>query len=216
MLRRHPRPRPGPAGPRPTSRRPTSSSPWATTSWSTAPANGTPMSIRRSSTSISPRPRWMSITCRRWRSSPTSGKALELLEGMTSCNKKDLYVAHLRQELVETFEREGLVDSWPVRPQRVLYAVRKVLGRRRYRDQRRRARTRLWIAKFYPVYGNNTLLISNGLASMGFALPAAIGAKLVHPRKEGGGRVRRRRFPHECSGAGDSLPPRPQRGHCRL
>jgi acetolactate synthase-1/2/3 large subunit len=42
----------------------------------------------------------------------------------------------------------------------------------------------MWVAKFYPVYGNNTLLISNGFASMGFALPAAIGAKLLYPHRK--------------------------------
>lgn len=110
-------------------------------------------------------------------------ESLELLEGMTSCNKKDLYVGHLRQELVETFEREGLVDSWPVRPQRVLYALRKVLNDDDIAISDVGTH-KLWIAKFYPVYGNNTLLMSNGLASMGFALPAAIGAKLVHPEKK--------------------------------
>ncbi len=110
-------------------------------------------------------------------------ETLELLEGMTSCNKKDPYVAHLREELVETFEREGSIDSWPVRPQRVLHAVRKVLAHDDIviSDV---GTHKMWVAKFYPVYGNNTLLISNGFASMGFALPAAIGAKLVYPHKK--------------------------------
>ena len=33
----------------------------------------------------------------------------------------------------------------------------------------------------FPAYEPNTVLIANGLAGMGFALPAAIAAKLVHP-----------------------------------
>jgi len=110
-------------------------------------------------------------------------ESLELLEGMTSCNKKAAYVAHLRQELLETFEREGSVDSWPVRPQRVLYALRRVLGPDDIviSDV---GMHKMWVAKFYPVYGNNTLLISNGFASMGFAFPAAIAAKLTCPGKK--------------------------------
>ncbi len=110
-------------------------------------------------------------------------ETLELLEGMTSCNKKGQYVEHLREELVETFEREGSIDSWPVRPQRVLYALRKVLGGDDIviSDV---GTHKMWVAKFYPVYSNNTLLISNGFASMGFALPAAIGAKLTYPEKK--------------------------------
>jgi len=110
-------------------------------------------------------------------------ETFEILEGMISCNKKAEYVSALHQELLETFEREGSIDSWPVRPQRVLYALRKVLG-----DDdiviSDVGTNKLWVAKFYPVYGNNTFLISNGFASMGFALPAAIGAKLLHPHKK--------------------------------
>jgi acetolactate synthase-1/2/3 large subunit len=110
-------------------------------------------------------------------------ETLELLEGMTSCNKKGQYVAHLREELLETFEREGSIDSWPARPQRVLYAVRKVLGHDDILISDVGTH-KMWVAKFYPVYGNNTLLISNGFASMGFAFPAALGAKLTFPHKK--------------------------------
>ena len=65
----------------------------------------------------------------------------------------------------------------------MLYAVRKVLGHDDIviSDV---GTHKMWVAKFYPVYGNNTLLISNGFASMGFALPAAIGAKLTYPHKK--------------------------------
>lgn len=110
-------------------------------------------------------------------------ESLELLEGMTSCNKKGEYVTHLREELVTTFEREGLINSWPVRPQRVLFAVRKVLAHDDIviSDV---GTHKMWAAKFYPVYGNNTFVISNGFASMGFGLPAAIGAKLLYPHKK--------------------------------
>jgi acetolactate synthase I/II/III large subunit len=110
-------------------------------------------------------------------------ETLELLEGMTSCNKKGAYVTHLREELVTTFEREGSINSWPVRPQRVLYAVRKVLAHDDILISDVGTH-KMWAAKFYPVFGNNTFLISNGFASMGFGLPAAIGAKLLYPHKK--------------------------------
>jgi acetolactate synthase-1/2/3 large subunit len=42
---------------------------------------------------------------------------------------------------------------------------------------------KFWAAKFYPVYRNNTFLLSNGFASMGFALPTAIVAKLLYPER---------------------------------
>src|SRR5207249_9844621 len=43
---------------------------------------------------------------------------------------------------------------------------------------------KLWIARTFPAYEPNTVQISNGYAAMGFALPAAIAAKLVHPERK--------------------------------
>ena len=42
---------------------------------------------------------------------------------------------------------------------------------------------KLWVARTFPAYEPNTVLISNGYASMGIALPAAVAAKLVHPTR---------------------------------
>ena len=55
----------------------------------------------------------------------------------------------------------------------------------------------------YPAYEPNTTLIANGLAGMGFAVPAAIAAKLVRPTAKvvavsGDGGLR-----HERGGTGD-------------
>ena len=110
-------------------------------------------------------------------------ETIELLGGMISSPKKVEYFPALHQELLETFETEGAINSWPVRPQRALHAIRTVLG-----DDdiliSDVGTNKLWVGKFYPVYSNNALLISNGFASMGFSLPAAIAAKLVYPDKK--------------------------------
>ena len=42
---------------------------------------------------------------------------------------------------------------------------------------------KLWIGRMFPAHEPGTVLIANGLAGMGFALPSAIAAKLVHPRR---------------------------------
>ncbi len=41
----------------------------------------------------------------------------------------------------------------------------------------------IWLAKYYPAFGPNTLLLQNGLISMGVAIPSAIAAKIVHPER---------------------------------
>ena len=43
---------------------------------------------------------------------------------------------------------------------------------------------KLWVARTFPAYEPNTVLISNGYAAMGFALPAAIAAKLARPERQ--------------------------------
>ena len=43
---------------------------------------------------------------------------------------------------------------------------------------------KIWIARNYPAYEQNTVLLDNALASMGAGLPAAIAAKLIRPGKK--------------------------------
>ncbi len=43
---------------------------------------------------------------------------------------------------------------------------------------------KMWIGRNYPVYEPNSVLISNGFASMGIALPGGIAARLARPEKQ--------------------------------
>jgi acetolactate synthase-1/2/3 large subunit len=43
---------------------------------------------------------------------------------------------------------------------------------------------KLWIARMYPTYEPNTVIISNWFSSMGIAIPGAIAAKLIHPDRK--------------------------------
>jgi acetolactate synthase-1/2/3 large subunit len=43
---------------------------------------------------------------------------------------------------------------------------------------------RLWLATLFPTAHPNSLIIANGLASMGIAVPGALAAKLVHPERK--------------------------------
>ena len=71
-------------------------------------------------------------------------------------------------------------DRFPLKPQRIVADTRAALGR----DDIVLADTgavKMWMARLYPTYEPNTCLISNGLSTMAFALPGAIGAKLAAP-----------------------------------
>jgi acetolactate synthase-1/2/3 large subunit len=70
--------------------------------------------------------------------------------------------------------------SFPMKPPRVLADIRSRLGRTDILVSDVGLH-KLWIGRMYPAYEPNTTLIANGLAGMGFAVPAAIAAKLVHP-----------------------------------
>lgn len=41
----------------------------------------------------------------------------------------------------------------------------------------------MWVAQFYPFKNHGQLVTSGGLGTMGFGIPAAIGAKLAAPDK---------------------------------
>ena len=74
-------------------------------------------------------------------------------------------------------------DHFPMRPPRVLWDIREALGR----DDILVSDVglhKLWIGRMFPAHEPGTVLIANGLAGMGFALPTAIGAKLVYPDRK--------------------------------
>ncbi|MBA3420770.1 MAG: acetolactate synthase large subunit [Thermoleophilaceae bacterium] len=86
----------------------------------------------------------------------------------------------LNEIVLGRFEASREDDHFPMQPPRALWELRRALGR----DDILVSDVglhKLWIARMFPAHEPNTVLIANGLAGMGFALPAAIAAKLVHP-----------------------------------
>ena len=78
------------------------------------------------------------------------------------------------------FEAAKDDDSFPMQPPRALWDIRQALGREDMLISDVGLH-KLWIARMFPAHEPNTVLIANGLAGMGIALPTAIAAKLVHP-----------------------------------
>lgn len=89
------------------------------------------------------------------------------------CHKLKLFTDHAMH-----FSLKG----FPLKPLRIITDIRKVLGREDILISDVGAH-KIWLARFYPAYRENTVLISNGFASMGFAIPAAISSKLLYPDK---------------------------------
>jgi len=74
-------------------------------------------------------------------------------------------------------------NSFPVKPQRVLSDVRKIMGKSDIVISDVGAH-KMWIARHYDCYEPNTCIISNGFASMGIAVPGAVAAKMIFPDKK--------------------------------
>jgi acetolactate synthase-1/2/3 large subunit len=74
-------------------------------------------------------------------------------------------------------------DHFPLVPTRALWEIRDALGPcdMLISDV---GLHKLWIARMFPAFEPNTVMIANGLAGMGIALPTAIAAKLVHPERK--------------------------------
>jgi acetolactate synthase-1/2/3 large subunit len=89
----------------------------------------------------------------------------------------------LREVVVGRFEAAKNDDHFPMQPPRALYEIRRALGREDILVSDVGLH-KLWIGRMFPAYEANTVLIANGLAGMGFAVPAAIAAKLVHPQRK--------------------------------
>jgi acetolactate synthase I/II/III large subunit len=85
--------------------------------------------------------------------------------------------------LSEEFARGQQDSRFPLAPQRVVADTRKALGRSDIVLVDTGA-TKMWMARLYPTYKRNTCLVSNGLSTMGFALPGALGVKLARPESK--------------------------------
>src|SRR5580698_6752400 len=86
----------------------------------------------------------------------------------------------IRRLLADELDQGAADDSFPLKPQRVVADTRAALGRSDIVLADTGA-VKMWMARLYPTFEPNTCLISNGLSTMAFALPGALGAKLAAP-----------------------------------
>ena len=102
----------------------------------------------------------------------------EALGGMDAPDPENY--TDLREAMLRDFEEHANDQGFPVKPQRILWDVRQVMDDRDVILSDVGAH-KMWIARYLQTEEPNTVLISNGWCSMGFALPGAIGALLAYP-----------------------------------
>ena len=109
------------------------------------------------------------------------GQTLSILTGQVKPRPSN-FAKSVRESILSEATANSQDDSYPLKPQRILHDLREALKRddilvSDVGDHK------LWISRLFPTYEPNTVLISNGYASMGIGLPGAIAAKLVHPSR---------------------------------
>ena len=91
------------------------------------------------------------------------------------------FQAKTREDMAADFaEYKDDTTEGSIRPQKALWDARQVMGPHDIVLSDVGAH-KMWIARHYQCHEPNTCLIPNGFCSMGFALPGAIAASLVHP-----------------------------------
>jgi acetolactate synthase-1/2/3 large subunit len=89
----------------------------------------------------------------------------------------------IRELLTQELSRGRSDDRFPMAPARIVADTRDALGR----DDIVLVDTgalKMWMARLYPTYEPNTCLISNGLSTMAWTVPGAVGAKIARPESK--------------------------------
>ena len=101
----------------------------------------------------------------------------------TSRKTEPVKALQIKEKMVAEHQSYENDNAFPMKPQRILNDVRKVMGTDDIVISDVGAH-KMWIARHYNCYEPNTCIISNGFATMGIGLPGAIAAKLINPDKK--------------------------------
>lgn len=109
-------------------------------------------------------------------------EALRMLSEKVSREHDTKPAETLRKTILEVSRNGSRDRSFPMNPDRILHELREAMdpGDILISDV---GIHKLLIARHYQAFLPNTVIISNGFAAMGIALPGAIAAKLIYPER---------------------------------
>lgn len=93
------------------------------------------------------------------------------------------YFYRVKQEVQQRLGLHSDDDRFPLLPQSAVTTIRAILGEQDILALDN-GLYKIWFARNYPCYDNNTLLLDNALATMGAGLSTAMLAKLLHPERK--------------------------------
>jgi acetolactate synthase-1/2/3 large subunit len=109
------------------------------------------------------------------------GRSLDALTTALDCHfENQTAKLQIRGLLAQELAQGSTDERFPMAPARIVADTRAALGR----DDIVLVDTgalKMWMARLYPTYSPNTCLMSNGLSTMAWSLPGAIGAKIARP-----------------------------------
>jgi acetolactate synthase-1/2/3 large subunit len=93
------------------------------------------------------------------------------------------YFYRVKQEVQQRLGLYSDDDRFPILPQSAVTTIRAALGEKDILALDN-GLYKIWFARNYQCYENNTLLLDNALATMGAGLPTAMLAKLINPDRK--------------------------------
>ncbi|BDR52827.1 acetolactate synthase large subunit [Bombiscardovia nodaiensis] len=108
--------------------------------------------------------------------------SLQALQQELATYQAPAFSAAISDAITEELAYGAEESAAPLKPQQIVSATREAV------DENGIVLTdtgalKMWMARLYKTYAPNTLLIDNGLSTMSWTLPGAIGAKLAEPKK---------------------------------
>jgi len=107
----------------------------------------------------------------------------EILHRADRIGKSAPQALELKPMIRADYEKYAQDDGFPVKPQKIVYDLRQVMNPEDIVISDVGAH-KMWMARHYHCDRPNTCIISNGFAAMGIAIPGAVAAKLVYPKRK--------------------------------
>jgi len=107
-------------------------------------------------------------------------KSVDLLSEKLSGYHSPAYKNQVKIKLKEEYEEGKQNSAAPLSPVQIVHATRQALGGggRALVDT---GAVKMWMARLFPTYRANSVLINNGLSTMAWTIPGTIAAKLAYP-----------------------------------
>lgn len=105
-----------------------------------------------------------------------------LAEKLTGSTWNTKIFTKYKTALNEDIEKKAKDDAYPLKPQRIVADLREAIPHDGVLSLDN-GMYKIWVARNYPAYEQNSVLLDNALASMGAGLPVGIATKMLFPEK---------------------------------